>query len=174
MPQWIDMRQHIKGLTRGDSRTIAQGKWIVLRVFRRGQYSQYWNEARKEAIGGPKWRYDDLLVRAIAKPGTIVSKSGSASSTPPVVGVAPLLNEIGLDDPNTWVFAIEVLKEELPREPLIGDRVYDIQEYGQKDKPIAPVHATAMYDVLAVVREHGDYGRAEVFYLFAQKQTGVS
>lgn len=173
MPRWIDLRKHIRGLTRGDARTVPQGKWIVLRIFRIGHYSEYWNEERKEAIGGPKWQYDDFLVRAISRPGSIISKSGSASSAPPIEGLTPLLNLAGLDSSDTMVYAIEVLPE-LPREPAEGDRIYEIQEYARNRKPSPPLHALAMYDVLAVLPDHGDVGRAESYLVYARKQSGIS
>lgn len=172
MPRWINLRRHIRGLTRGDSITVSQGKWIVLRVFRVGQYSQYWDPNRKEAIGGPKWLYDDILVRSVSRPGSLVSLARAAKGMP-VRGADPLYDVAGLDDPSQKLYAVEVTPD-LPRIPEIGDRVYEIAEDGLATRPQPPLHATAMYDVLGVVIEHGDHGRAETFYVYGQKTGGES
>ena len=174
MPSWIDIRQNVRSLIRGDNRTKPQGVWIVLRMYREGHYSEYWNESRQEAIGGAKWLYDDFLIRSITKPGNIVSKSGSASSTPPVVASEPIIKIMGWDDPGTNVFTVEFMPDVFPREPHEGDRVFTISEYSGAKRPEPPLHAGSQHIVLAAVPEHGDYGRAEIYYLFTRKQAGVS
>lgn len=172
MPRWINLRHHVRALTRGDHRTVSQGKWIVIRMFRVGQYSQYWDSNRKEAIGGPKWLYDDVLVRAISRPGSLVTLA-RATKGMPVRGADPLYGVAGMDDPSQKLYAVEVTKD-LTRIPKIGDRVYEITADGSASRPQPPLHATAMYDVLGVVVEHGDHGRAEVFYVYGQKMGGES
>lgn len=168
MPKWIDIRRHAKGLISGDARTVPQGKWIVLRTMRVGQYSEHWDYNRQEAIGGPKWLYTDILIRAISKPGATTSSMPSAKQ-----GMSVLLDTIGMDNTTQKIFAIEVT-EELERLPASGDRVYEIKSEYSKTKPIPPLEATAMYEVMNPVLDHGDFGRAEVIYLYCQRLTGVS
>lgn len=168
MPRWINIRRHVKGLTRGDSKTIAQGKWIVLRTMRIGQYSKYWNAARQEAIGGPKWEYDDILIRTISKPGATAASVPSAKQ-----GMQILLNTIGMENTTQKIFAIEVNRD-LIRLPMTGDRVYEIREFQGKSKPTPPLHATGMFEVMNPIIDHGDYGRPEVVYLYTQRLAGVS
>lgn len=168
MPRWIHLRDHIRGLTQGDSKTIPQGKWIVLRLMRIGQYSSHWNYNTKEAVGGPKWLYDDVILRAISKPGSVQSALPGLNQS-----VEPIANTSGLEDVSQMVYAVEVTRD-LPRYPCEGDRVYEISQFGSKTKPTPPLTARSMYEVLDVIFEHGDYGSPEVIYLLTQRMAGES
>jgi hypothetical protein len=168
MPWWIDMRRHVAGLTRGDGKTKAQGKWIVLRTMRVGAYSEHWNYRTKESIGGPKWLYDDVIIRAISRPGSLqAALPGLAQSANNIADTA------GIEATDQMIYAIEV-NEELIRYPLEGDRVYEIAEFNSKTKPTPPLTALSMFEVLNCIHETGDNGRSEVIYLHTQRKAGVS
>lgn len=40
-----------------------EGWWMVLRCFDLTKRSTYWNEDKKEAVGGPEYKYHDLIFR---------------------------------------------------------------------------------------------------------------
>jgi hypothetical protein len=164
MPRWINLRKENRILTRGGSDTVAQGHWIVYRQFRIGQFSEHWDEIRKEAIGGPKFLYDDMLIRAISRPKGSISKG--------VIGMNPVIDQIGEDNPNAHIYGLEHCKE-LKRIPMIGDNIFEIMEHGSIKKPKPPVHALYLHLVIAITPEYGDNGRAEMYYLHTIKQTGV-
>jgi hypothetical protein len=169
MPRWINLRKHVKALIKGDVITVAQGKWIVLRIFRIGQYSRYWNEERQEALGGPKWLYDDFLIQALVKPGSTVSATMRGGQA----GVEYRLDTIGIDDASMRIYSIECTPD-LPRLPLIGDRLYEEIEFQGKEKPSPPLHAREMWEIENAVLDHGDYGRPEEILLFTRRMPGVS
>ena len=43
---------------------LEYGWWTVVRSFDISRRSQYWNEKSQEAIGGPPWRYNDIIFKA--------------------------------------------------------------------------------------------------------------
>ena len=168
MPPWINIRHEVRGMTRGDSRTVPQGKWIVIRIMRIGQYSTHWNPLTQESIGGPKWLYDDFVIRAVSKPGPLqIAVPGVNETTTTIAGTA------GIEDIIDMTYAIEVLPE-FPRLPVAGDRIYEITKYAGKTRPIPPLVSTAMYEVIDAISEIGDYGRPEVVYVLCKRRAGES
>jgi len=168
MPRWINMRRHARALTRGDRITVSQGKWIVLRLMRIGHYSEYWNNDRQEAIGGPKWLYDDIVLRAISRPGSVqAALPGISQTAENVIGTA------GIEDVSQMIYAIEIT-EDLVRYPMEGDRIYEITDFASRTKPIPPLTATSMYEVLNMIPDIGDHGRVEILYLHTIRRAGES
>lgn len=162
MPRWINLRRNNRALTYGDGRTVPQGKWIVLRIFRIGEYSVHWDPDRKEAYGGEKYNYDDFIIRDISKIGQIGrNNAGSGQSMSPLEDIA------GYEDVSNRTFAI-LADEKLSRQPDLGDVIFEIEEFDKIKKPSPPLHATGKYKVLNTIPETGDYGRNEVLYLYCQ------
>lgn len=168
MPRWIDLRDHAHALTYGDRRTVPQGKWIVIRIFRIGEYSEHWDAQRKEAYGGEKYNYDDFLVRDISKIGQL-----NKSTAGLLQAMAPVADFGGYEDSSNKIFAF-LHNDNLTRVPQLGDIVFEIEEYESVDEPLPPLNATIKYKVLNVVEETGDYGRSEITYLFVQNLAGES
>lgn len=65
----IDMRREFNELLNGGDK---MGRWILLRRFSK-EYSEYWDPATHEAVGGPAYKYTDELIRAFTT--YIVSRS---------------------------------------------------------------------------------------------------
>ena len=168
MPRWINMRHELGDLINGDPRTVAQGHWLVLRMMRIGEYSQYWNPARSEAIGGPKWLYDDYLIRGITFPG-------ATFSTRPRLKASELtIADAGLDDTASSVFAIEY-NPLFGRQPLAGeDLVYEIDQCASFGPPVPPLTVNGRYRVMRVVPNYGDNGRIENYYILGTRVQGES
>lgn len=162
MPRWIDMRYELDTLTYGDHRTIPQGFWTVIRFMRIGEYSQYWNAETNEAIGGPKWIYDDYVVRCINSPG---------NTSRMVAGIpVTILQGQGQDDINSKIFAVLPMtipssSVHIPRLPVEEDILYEIDKYAAVDIPDRPYRVTSRYKIVQSYPVHGDYGRVEVIYL---------
>lgn len=168
MPRWIHLTKENRALITGDRRTVQQGYWIVLRIFRIGQYSKYWNPDVKQAVGGPKYLYDDFVVRTITKPGSGTGISQGINSS----GVNTILNS-GDDDFESITFAI-LADENLSRVPQEEDIIFQIDKYSGKDKPIPPYKATDRYQITHVIPIHGDLGKIEIIYITAKRIHGVS
>ena len=165
MPFWINYRDEMQALIQGDRRTVAQGRWGVIRIMRIGEYSRYWNNKRKEAIGGPKWLYDDCRVRYISKPG------GSMSVSADSAGSFTDLDGLGTEDVNSMIFAVEYNKE-ITRVPNEADLIYEISEYEGITPPIPPLHVTDRFKIIHAFPEHGDNGRIEIIYLLGTRIHG--
>jgi hypothetical protein len=162
---WIDLRKELKALFDGDERTISQARWIVLRMFRIGQYSKYWNPEKQEAIGGPKWKYDDFIVRSIVGPGSSLSGRASVKQSLDF----DILS--GEDMVTTFIYAIQY-SSSFPRNPMPGDIIYEIDKYASIEKPKPPLKALERYRVEIPVRVSGDYGRTEAYLLICRRKEG--
>lgn len=85
---WITLTRDIKGVLYGDNITRPQGHWVLLRWYRVGEYSKFWDPKAGVAIGGPKWKYWDIPVKTSYQ---ILTTSGMGSGplgalTPPSGG----------------------------------------------------------------------------------------
>lgn len=170
MPSWIDYRRELEVLFHGDHTTVAQSYWIVIRMMRLGQFSQYWHDAYQEAIGGPKWKYDDRLVRCIAKPGAS-ARTGLGKSE---VG-SQVIAEIGIDDVGGMIYALEASSiETLGRIPSQHDIIYEIDKAASDDKPESPLKVVDRLKILKAFPIRGDNGRIELIYLGASRVHGES
>lgn len=167
MPRWIDMRAEVAAHINGDTKTVAQGYWIVLRIMRIGQYSEYWYPERNEAIGGPKWLYDDYVVRTISNP------SKSYGSLPKLKEGSKNIISAGIDDVSGNIFAVE-WNPEFTRLPSTEDIIYEIKEYASIDRPIPPLHASSRYNIMHIINSHGDWGRCELLYMLGERMHGES
>jgi len=162
---WIDLRNELDALFDGDNKTIPQSRWIVLRIMRIGQYSKFWDPKTNEAIGGPKWNYDDFVIRTISRPG------GSFAGRPSVTQFEDTSFLAGLDLANTHVYAIQ-FNPRFPRVPAVGDIVYEIDKYASVTQPKPPFKATDRMFVKYVHKISGDFGRSEAFLLFTERKQG--
>lgn len=166
------MHYELDCLMYGDYRTVSQGFWGVVRMMRLGQYSQYWNEERQEAVGGPKWLYDDFIVRMIDMP------AASLLSLPKLRSSEADIVYAGLEDVNTQVFAVAAKNKPpmrlLPRYPNNEDLIFTIAEHDTVDIPRPPLTAEGRYNINGVIPVKGDHGRVEVFYAIAARLHGES
>ena len=62
---WIDIDYEIRAFLHGDKWTKPQGHLAILRWFHIGEYSKFWDPEAKRAIGGPKWKYTDYVIRTV-------------------------------------------------------------------------------------------------------------
>lgn len=172
MPRWIDLRYENNALMDGDSKTVPQGFWGVIRIMRVGEYSKYWNHIRQESIGGAKWNYDDFIVRVIEMPAmSVLSAAKLRTSEADVV-------YSGLEDVNSQIFAIEAKNRpplrKLPRVPNEEDLLFAINKHESRKVPTPPFKATDRYNITGVIPTKGDHGRIEIIYLSATRVHGES
>lgn len=168
MPRWIDLHDESAALILGDRRTVPQGYWAVLRIFRHGEYSQYWDPDTQQAVGGPKYKYDDFVIRVLGKPGSGTGSQASITGQ----GSADILN-VGSDNLDSRTFAI-MPAYPLSRAPENGDIIYEIDKYMGKEQPLPPYVATDRYEITHPIKEHGDLGRSEIYYVVGKRIHGVS
>lgn len=43
------------------------GRWVMIRHFKK-EYSEYYNPETDEGVGGPKYKYDDYIIKAYSTP----------------------------------------------------------------------------------------------------------
>lgn len=160
---WIDLRENLNALIYGDRYTKPQGYWAVVRIFRKYQLSSFWHEASKSAVGGPKYEYDDHLVRLICMP------TRRFSDTKVLGNIADALPE----DKDTHVYAIPY-SDKYERLPDIEDNIFHIDKYASVDAPSPPFKAVARFKITDQYILNGDYGRAELIYGIAERIHGES
>ena len=164
MARWINYRKEMKGLISGDRIGVSQGYWVVLRIMRIGELSEYWNEDIKESVGGPKWKYDDHVVRVITMPGA------SILTMPKLRASETNIVQAGLDDVNAKLFGLEYSTEF--REPNQSDIIYTIDKFESVHKPDPPFKATGRYNITGTIPAHGDHGRLEFYLLVGTRAHG--
>lgn len=160
------MRNELDALAYGDRRTVPQGFWAVLRIMRLGEYSQYWNPQSQEAIGGPKWNYDDFIIRCIDKPGNMITSKRSMLRSE-----LSTFDQIGEEDMHSKVFAI-LFNPDLTRAPLVGDVVFEIDKHGSVMRPDPPIRVTGKFDIVNAEPVKGDYGRTEFYLALTKRNPG--
>lgn len=170
MPRWIDLHYENHALMHGDRQTVGQGYWGVIRLMRIGQYSQYWNEQRQEAIGGSKWLYDDYLLRFIDMP------AASLLSLPRLRSNESDIVYAGLENINSQIFAAEAVPspplKKLRRMVQNDDLIYTIDKHESRDVPSPPFQAVDRYNINGVLPVKGDCGRVEIIYMTASRIHG--
>jgi hypothetical protein len=116
-------------------------RWVVLRHFRVGEYSQYYNEITKEGVGGPAYKYDDYIIKGYSKPVNTSRVVDSGLSRTPFDVVDNTYIEYYFDknmstvrdnrvvntilNHNDWVYEIDWIGENKPQ-----------IEYGDDDTPL--------------------------------------
>jgi len=58
---FLSLDEHFKDIVR------EHGWWIVLRSFDLTKRSEYWRAESQEAIGGPAWKYNDIIFKGRRK-----------------------------------------------------------------------------------------------------------
>ena len=172
---WINYRKEMDHLFSGDSRSIGQAYWAVLRMSRIGDYSQYWDDNNKQAIGGPKWNYDDLFVKVISTPAGSMSSGSEAKN-----GVSAI-KTIGMDDIGRQIFAIEydsIIKNPRwsslhgRRLPNQEDILYRIDRCVGKRPPRGIIKVMDRFKILNPEYVRGDDGRVEFILLLGMRNHG--
>jgi hypothetical protein len=166
VPAWIDLRNETRALMRGDGRTKPQAFWAVLRIYRIGEYSQYWIPDLKEAQGGDKWNYDDHIIKCMDLP------SSSILSMPRLRAAEATIVKAGHDDVTSSIFAIEYYDQF--RIPNQADIMLHIDKHESRSEPRPPFTVTSRFDIVGTVPLFGDYGRIEIMLMFATRSHGVS
>ena len=70
----MDLRKEIENMIENDDGGC--GHWILLRHFS-DEHSEYWDESKKEAIGGPAFKYADIVMRSYSSPAFSVARPPS-------------------------------------------------------------------------------------------------
>ena len=165
---WVDYRKDIAPLFDGGPGAVSQAYWAVLRISRLGQYSQYWNAERREAVNGPKYLYDDYPVRVICIPGSALASPN---------GKMDYVADGGTDNSMVRVFALrfsDVIRPGNIRTLCEDDTLIEINECEGSTLPAPPYTATNRYRILSSENVRGDNGRIEIIYLTARREHGVS
>lgn len=59
----IDLRIEMQQILYGSSTRLPKGHWVIYRRYDRCAPSQYYKRSTKEGVGGPAYRYTDILLR---------------------------------------------------------------------------------------------------------------
>jgi len=155
----VDIRSEFSSIM-SDFEGIA--RWLLLRKFT-DEKSPYWNDITKEAIGGPKYEYNDFLIEGYSIPAV----SGTVSKREGVVVTSP-----GDLDITSEIF---YLKHNVP--VVVDDEIYDLDwehterptiVYDKSDENLADgkVCPKRKYSVKRVDPKRGDLGRIEFKKVF--------
>lgn len=165
---WIDYRNDLAPLFKGGTNAVGQAMWAIIRIMRLGEYSVYWDDARHEAVGGPKWNYDDYPVRVIWIPGASLKNT--------VTGTDVVLNA-GIDNTDVRVYAVQfsdIIRPGNSRVLCQDDLLFEIDKFAGTTAPIPPIKATARFEIQNIIPVTGDNGRIELFYICAKRMHGES
>ena len=162
----INMRKHLHGLQYGDVYNIAYGHWIIYREMDLNNRSKYWRQDLGEAELGPKYEYNDFLIR------TRRYRHGLAASSSNQ-GMLDVLE--GLLEPTDWLYYVEYLPykncktgEERPINVKVEDNIFEIKEHESVDVPSPPYNVTKKMDIRLIEPVLGDYGRIEYWIVVAK------
>jgi len=146
----IDLRQEFVNLLYGTGGLTPKGRWIVYRQSQLANRSQWWDEERKESIGGPPFEYDDYLIRARKSSLT----SGNDEEVQEVMAK--------IDKP------IVVFYLDYRMNPKKEDYILTIKE---KESATTPSTFTvdAQYDILLVQDCEDQFARTEYFKCYCIK-----
>jgi len=162
---WIDMRKEMHIHINGGPGQVAQGYWIVLRIFRRDEKSPYWVEETDEAINGPEYYYDDHFVRTISYPAARYSKQEKS-----VGGIDSIASGF-MENKDTYIFAIEY-NVKFTRIPDEGDVIYHINKHASVNQPYPPITPTDRFKIVHSFNDFGDNGQIEMIYCVGVRTHG--
>lgn len=146
----IDLRKEFIDILYGKNGEAPRGHWIIYRQSDLSRRSQYWNEEKQEAIGGPPFEYKDYLIRGRYNTYT----SGNNEQTRDYQGIVdrPLLKYY-LD------YRIHPKKE---------DYIIEIKN-DYSFNPPSEFIVTNMYDILLVDKPKDLFGRVEYYMCICER-----
>ena len=157
----VDLRYELESLFNGVDKI---GRWVVVRHYDKTQYSKYWNEVTKEAVGGPAYVYNDTIVETYSSPNY------SSIYTRTQAGIQQY--EQAVIDLNTvqYYFRYNVVVDS-------DDEVYELDYYGKTEPSSIDyvnsgtgVSIIEKYKIKDVINYRcDDHGRIEYKFAIAQK-----
>jgi hypothetical protein len=146
---------------------LGIGHWVLLRHFT-DEISDYWDEFAKEAIGGPKYKYIDTLVRGYSAPaafGMAMAADGKTRLVPgdiPTRSTVYYLKSSVVVTEEDIIFELNWEKKEKPTQIVYVDSEVDLSR-----GIIAPVKKA---EVLKVIRYSSDTaGLPDYLKLFTEE-----
>ena len=137
-------------------------RWVLLRKFT-NEKSNYWNDITKEAIGGPKYTYNDSLVEGYSVPtfnGTVKKREGVVVTSPGDLDITSEIFYFKYDVPIAVNDEIYDLDWEYAESPAV---VYDKNDEDLANGKVCPKRK---YSVKRVDNKRGDLGRIEFKKVF--------
>lgn len=164
----IDLRREFNKLLKTEGGK-GIGRWVLLRHYT-DEYTEYWNEAYKEAVNGPKFKYVDTLYRSFSNPtgyGMSLTGDGSTRVEPadiPTEGNIFYFESDVKIDKNDIIFDLGWRREELP---IV---VYDKKDENISEGKVAPKKKS---EVLKVVPFSSDTAGAVEFQKVYAEEHGL-
>ncbi len=172
MGSWFNYRDEVSNLVSGLIGTPGQGKWVVIRMVRVGEFSSAYDPVTHEASGGPKYDYDDFIVRAIALPPmNFATRPGTGTSYAEIY-------EAGREDVSFSIYAVDYKTlDEYPqwasthgrRTPNQLDSIFDIAESVGVRRPHPPLTAVNHVAIIDSEPITGDYGKTEYILIVGRR-----
>lgn len=164
----IDMRKELHATLYGNFGRKPYGHWIVYRKFDQSEYSKYWDPVAKEAVGGPKYKWRDYLLRTrrYLWDFTFATNRGLESLTKSsIIEPGDFLYYFEFIDGITALYGDQTINTE--------DCLYEIKKHASLSMPsITHSDYKEKYEFKRVEPIFGDYGRIEYFIVIARKSAG--
>ncbi len=123
------------------------GKWVLLRNFT-DEYSEFWNDAYKESIGGPKYKYHDNLIRSFSLPssfGMSMTEDGLTRIEPGDISTESFIyyvkNDVSLKKEDI-IFDLDCAGKDKP------EVVYDLSDEDLSKGKVAPKRKAVVMKVV--------------------------
>lgn len=163
----INARDSLHRILYGAGGRPPAGHWIVYRKYDRTRYSQYYNPIKGEAIGGPKYAWQDILLRTRRYKGGAIQLARFGEES-----LRPLLME-----PGEWVYYFEFVEGITAQDGIqtinIEECLYEIDTPGSVYPPeITHNNLVEKYEFTRVEPIYDLYGRIEYFLVIARKTGG--
>jgi len=111
---------------------VGIAHWVLVRHYSKVINEEYWNDFTKEAVGGPKYLYNDSLIRAYSTPASF----GMALAADGVTRVAP--GDIPTDSRIYYVHSAVSIER--------GDVIYELN-WDKKEEPEEIVYTLEEEDI---------------------------
>jgi hypothetical protein len=149
----MDLRKEIKNLIINKE---GVGRWVMVRHYS-AEHSEYWNEATKEAVGGPAYKYTDTLVESYSAPVSSMNmrftgmKQDNFGIVDEDLQKFYFTHDVVIDE-NDEIFDLEYYAASRPTV------VFNQAEVNEAKGKVAPV---TRYKVKTLHKYRGDQGRVE-------------
>ena len=161
---WPNMRENFKAVSEGDPKKLPEGEWCIYRFHYKGSLTTNWSPTADEAIGGSKFKYQDIITRLIWRPvGMTYGLAGDMANPQGSVDKGGYLVFMKWDISNgKWKHGLV---------PQIGDSIFTILNGDKKLPPKKPLKIIERFIIQNFEKSRDTYGQSSGWILNLIKDT---